>query len=170
MSQAAGDKVPKNEERLVESTENFRQHLIEEVRGLEIEIEEELENSNKFENIRVFSRLPANHHKHIQLLAAAASLGNNQLEREIKNNLNNREEDRLEDFKNTVGSRDNRFFPEGDASYHQNSDTLVLHHIPKEILDRFSKREKVTRNLNPLLNLMFSEKVSEEDLKDILAH
>lgn len=66
MSQAGG-KVPKDEGRLVESTENFRQNLLEEVRELETGIEEELEHSNKFENIRVFSRLPASHDKHIQL-------------------------------------------------------------------------------------------------------
>lgn len=92
------------------------------------------------------------------------------MERQIKNNLGSWEEDRLENFKKTIESRENRFFPDGDASYHQNSDTLVLHHIPKEILDRVSKSEKATRNLNPLLNFLFSETVSEEDLKDVLAH
>lgn len=159
-----------NESHLVHEIENFIEELIQFLRREENIIESDLSNSNKFNSIRVFSKLPAENGKPAQLLAASILLGREELRQEIRGQVRPGLFEKIERYMNTLDSREERYFPSGDASYHTSSDQILFHHLPEEILEEVEISENALESLEPFLEYLFSDLTDMEDLKDSLAH
>lgn len=153
---------------VLREVEEFREGLIDYLRGIESEVEEDIHERNMFEHIRIFSRLSGFPRKAIQVVAAAEHL------REDKTNIDNLltsdEVSQLETYESTVSSRSDRFFPEGDAAYYSGSDTLVVHRMPEDILQSQDISQDLYELLRPLFDYMFVESTDMKDLRDAFAH
>lgn len=147
--------------------EQFRKDLVEEIRRKENSLESELENSNRFENIRVFSRLPPENGKALQLLAASISINENIKEKVI---ISGEDKKSVENYLETLNSNREQFFTESNASHYTKTDKVVFHRLPADFKSNLEIDPEISDILNPLFSYLFSEDLGMENFKAILAH
>jgi hypothetical protein len=164
-----------NPEQTVREVEQFRENLVSKLREVENDLESRVELSNIFSNVMIFSRLSPEHGKAEQLIAGSiVRLGERKDSKIFEEFVARHKGDegvlgKVASYAETVDSRRERFFPEGDVSFHSSSDKVVFHHISEDVRD-MQPRQTMPEILKPLGEYLFSDVAGINDLRDAMAH